>query len=86
MEFPGQGSDLSCIGDLYHSCGNSRSLTHCAGPGIEPVSQHSRDVADPIVPQWELPEFRTHSHTYSLFQASKLLLKAGVVILILQIK
>ena len=33
-----------------------RSLTHCARLRIEPVSQHSRNVAaNPIVPQWELP-------------------------------
>ena len=24
-------------------------LTRCAGPGIEPASQHSRDTADPTV-------------------------------------
>ena len=38
MEFPGQGSDLSHRCDLCHSCGNTGSLTHCAGPGIKPVS------------------------------------------------
>ena len=31
------------------------SLTHCTGLGREPVSQHSRDAANPIAPQWELP-------------------------------
>ena len=30
------------------------SLTHCPRLGIEPESQHCRDVADSIVPQWEL--------------------------------
>ena len=49
VEIPGQGSDLSC------SCGNTGSLTLCAGPGIEPVSWGSRDTADPRAPQWELP-------------------------------
>ena len=29
-------------------------LTHCARPGIEPLSSHCRDTANPIVPQWEL--------------------------------
>ena len=29
----GQGVDLSCSHDLSHCCGNTRSLTHCAGPG-----------------------------------------------------
>ena len=48
MEFPGQGSDPS------RSCGNARSLTHCTGPGVEPVSQHSRDAINPIAPEREL--------------------------------
>ena len=34
--------------NLSHNCGNARSLTHCAGPGIEPASQHSRDAANPV--------------------------------------
>ena len=29
-------------------------LTHCAGPGIEPASQCSRDAANPTVPQQAL--------------------------------
>ena len=44
MEFPG------CL------CSSARSLTHCAGSGIEPASQHSRDDADPDAPQRELLE------------------------------
>ena len=56
-EFPGQGSDLSCNCDLGRSCGNTRPLTHCTGPGIKPVSQCCRDTADPLVPQWELHAF-----------------------------
>ena len=46
MEFPGQGSDPS-------SCGNigSLTLTHCAGLGIKPVSQHGRDAAYPVASQ-----------------------------------
>ena len=28
--------------------------THCVGLGIEPVSRHSQDTIDPIVPQREL--------------------------------
>ena len=51
MEFPGQGSDLSCSCDLSHSCSNTGSLTHCARPRIEPVFQSSQDTASPIVPQ-----------------------------------
>jgi len=54
MEFPGQGSDLRSSEDLRHSCGSTRSLTHCAGLGIEPASQGSHDAADPVVPQQEL--------------------------------
>ena len=30
-------------------------LTHCARPGIEPVSWRCRDAANPTVPQQELP-------------------------------
>ena len=56
MEFPGQGSDPSHSLNLSLSCGTAGSLTHCAGPGIEPVSQHSQDTANPVVPQWELLE------------------------------
>ena len=54
MEFPHQGADLSC------SCHNLRPLTPCVGlthrvgPGIESVSQHSKDAAYPVVPQWKL--------------------------------
>ena len=54
IEFPSQGSDQSSSCDLCNSCGNAKSLTHRARPGFEPVSQHCRDAADSIVPQWEL--------------------------------
>ena len=54
MEFPGQGSHLSCSWTLSCSWGNAGSLTHYAGPGIEPASQCSRDTTNPIGPQWEL--------------------------------
>ena len=70
MEFPGQRSnpDLSCRCNPSHRCNpscnydNGRSLTHCGGPGIEPVSQHSQDASNPIVLQWKLQvqnEFNT---------------------------
>ena len=52
----GQGSDLNCSCDLRQSCSNAGSLTHCAGPGIKPASQHSQDAADPAAPQQELPK------------------------------
>uniref|UniRef100_A0A8C3VK36 Uncharacterized protein n=1 Tax=Catagonus wagneri TaxID=51154 RepID=A0A8C3VK36_9CETA len=35
--------------NLRRSCGNTASLTHCAGPGIKAVSQCSRDTADPFL-------------------------------------
>ena len=57
MEFLGQGSDLSCSHDLGCSCGNTGSLTHCAGPRIESESQHCQVAADPIVPQQKLLDF-----------------------------
>ena len=45
MEFPDQGSDPSCSCKLSHSCGNARSLTHCARPRIKPKSQCSQDAS-----------------------------------------
>ena len=45
MEFPGQGSDPSHTFSLCCRCGNSGSLTHCAGLGIKPASQRYRDSA-----------------------------------------
>ena len=29
-------------------------LTHCARPDIQPASWYYTDVANPVVPQWEL--------------------------------
>ena len=54
IEFPGQGSYLSCGRNLSHSCRNNGSLTHCARLRIELASQHSQDVTDPVAPQQEL--------------------------------
>ena len=51
VEFLDQGSDSSCSCDPCHSRGNTRSLTHCAGPGIEPASWWCRDTTNSIVPQ-----------------------------------
>ena len=39
-------SDPSCRCNLSHSCGNTGSLTHCAGLGIEPASQCSQDATE----------------------------------------
>ena len=50
---PGQGSDPSNSFDLSCSCGNARSLTRCARPGIKPELQHCQDVTNPVTPQWE---------------------------------
>ena len=47
-EFLGQESDPSHSCDLCYGCGDVRSLTHCAGLGIEPASQCSQDAADPV--------------------------------------
>ena len=37
-KFLGEGLNLSRICNLFHSCGNARSLTHCAGLGIKPAT------------------------------------------------
>ena len=55
IELPGQGSDLSCICNLHCSCGNTRSLTPCARPGIKSMSECCRDATYPVVLQRELP-------------------------------
>ena len=54
MEFPDQGSDVSHSYNLLHNCGDARSLTHSAGPGVKAVSQHPRDAANPVVSEQEL--------------------------------
>ena len=50
MEFPGHilATDQSRSCDGSHSCGNARSLTLCARPGIEPMSHCFQDAADPV--------------------------------------
>ena len=67
-ELQGQTSDPSHSYKLSHSYGNTGSLTHWAGLGIEPVSQCSQDVADPIAPQREL--LKNIFHFYFLFKAT----------------
>ena len=57
IEFPDQGSDPSHGCNLSHSCGNAGSLTHYAGPAIEPVFECSQEATNPIVPQRELLVF-----------------------------
>ena len=39
LKFLGQGSNPSHPCNLHHSCGNTRSLTHCARPGIKSTPQ-----------------------------------------------
>ena len=56
-----RSKDLSQSYDLW--CGNARS---CAGLGIEPASQCSRDATNPIVPQWELLMFHFLSSPYRI--------------------
>ena len=56
VEFPGQGSDPSCSRCLLCKCSNTRSLTHCARLGIEPVPQHRRDAIDSAALQQEVPK------------------------------
>ena len=36
-KFPGQGSNPNCICHLCHSCGNTKSLTHCTTAGTPQV-------------------------------------------------
>ena len=64
MEVPGQGLNLSRSYDLCHSYSNTGFLTYCAGLGIKPISQRSRDAADPGVPQckWELQDLDFFCH------------------------
>ena len=49
--------DPSHTCNLCQNCSNIRSLTHCAWPGIEPVSQCSRDTAHPVAPTVGTPFF-----------------------------
>ena len=62
MEFPGQESNMSRSGDLHHSCGNAGSLTHCSGPGVEPVSLLLQRHCQSHCATAELP-FLTFSYT-----------------------
>ena len=54
MAFPGQGSDQSHSFHLGRNFSDTRSLTHCAGPGIEPGCQRFHDAANSTMPQREL--------------------------------
>ena len=47
---PGQGSDPSLSSHLSSSHGNTGSLTHCAGPGIEPASHCSHGCTTVGIP------------------------------------
>ena len=52
-KFSGEGSNPNCACNLCHSCGNTRSLTHCARPGIKLVFQCFGDT-NPVAPQQKL--------------------------------
>ena len=60
----GQGSDLSHSCDLYCNCDNTWSSTHCEGPGMEPVSQHSRDTGQS---HWAIAEIPIPDTVYKFF-------------------
>ena len=59
MESLGKESNLSCSCDVHHISGNATFLTSCAGLGIKPASQCSRDAANPVAQQQELFNFNT---------------------------
>ena len=67
MEFLGQESDPSHC-NLCHSCGNAASLTHCAGAGVEPMSQCCRDTTNPVVPWQGFPHCFYFYVIFSLWQ------------------
>lgn len=52
--FPAKDQIQGSSHDLSHICSNAGSFTHCSGPGIEPVTQHSQDTPYPLVPKREL--------------------------------
>ena len=58
MELRGQGPDWSHRCDLSHSYGNTRSLTHCARPGINPCPSSAQEATHSVVSQQELPHLR----------------------------
>ena len=66
-ELLGPGSDSTRRCHLRHSYGRAGSLTHSAGPGMEPGSQHSQDAANPVPPLRELP----HVNIFNNSQLSK---------------
>lgn len=47
-KFPDLGSNVSHSCDLCHSCGNTKSLTHCTGPGSIPkLPQRQHQIPNP---------------------------------------
>ena len=47
---PGRGKIQATVATYAPIAAMPDPLTHCAGLGIEPVSWHCRDAADPAVP------------------------------------
>ena len=54
MEVLGSGIILKLQLQPMCSCSNAGSITHCAGLGMEPASQGSRDTTNPVAPQRNL--------------------------------
>lgn len=50
-KLPGQGSNLNHNCNLYHSCINARSLTHCRGPRIKPTPWQGPNLLELLVPR-----------------------------------
>ena len=63
MEFLGQGSDPAAVVTYTAASATPDPLTHCAGPGIEPVFRHCSDATDPAAPQQELQVVKILSNT-----------------------
>ena len=57
-KFSDQGLNPSHSFNLYHSCSNTGSLNHCAGPGIEPTCQQR-----PKLPQRKCWIFNSLGHS-----------------------
>ena len=92
MEFPGRETpDPSCSCDLYSNCGNTRSLTHCAGLGTEPAERlliplhHSRN---PTFSSFNSKISKWLPNNYLLFKQVVLIrsLSLNSVYLLIQIK
>ena len=64
--------DMNCVCNLHHSSGNTRSLTHWAGPGIKPTSSWILVGFITTEPQWELPHSPSFNQTVGNFSKKKI--------------